>query len=271
MKICTPLLAPCLLLAACGAEGRNQAPDASFDFNQCGVAAPLPADTGQCTAVHAPLIADFDDYAAGAAAGSYTYYVNAKASDAVLGGLIHVGDGSDMNGGTGVIATEMVVGEGGAGYALQISDTNAMNWGGLLMFYFIPPSSTATACLNAQDYHGVELSLRGSSPSGRFGVSLGMLDTTPVADKGLCDSPTASDCKTAQVSFALPADATTWMHVQVPWDVYTPGVGSGHACVPVTGQNIVRLVIQPFMNYPPPDFKLAPGPYVMAVDNVRFY
>jgi len=35
-------------------------------FNQCGVAAPPPADTGQCTAVHAPLIADFDDYVAGA-------------------------------------------------------------------------------------------------------------------------------------------------------------------------------------------------------------
>ena len=31
-------------------------------FNQCGVAAPLPADTGQCTAVTAPTIADFDDY-----------------------------------------------------------------------------------------------------------------------------------------------------------------------------------------------------------------
>ena len=27
-------------------------------FNQCGVAAPLPADTGQCTAVSAPTIAE---------------------------------------------------------------------------------------------------------------------------------------------------------------------------------------------------------------------
>src|SRR5262245_19683588 len=32
-------------------------------FNQCGVAAPLPADPGRCTVVSAPAIADFDDYA----------------------------------------------------------------------------------------------------------------------------------------------------------------------------------------------------------------
>src|SRR6188508_1435135 len=134
-------------LAACGGDdpgGKTggigaQLPDGG-SFNQCGVAAPPPADTGACTAVHAPALADFDDYAAGTPAGSYTYYVNAKppAADAVLGALQHVGDGSDMNGGTGVITTEMVPGEGGTGYALQIADTNAMNWGGLLLLYFIP-------------------------------------------------------------------------------------------------------------------------------------
>jgi len=140
----------------------------------------------------------------------------------------------------------MVTGEGGAGYALQIADTNAMNWGGLLMFYFIS-GGASTACLNAQDYQGVAFSIRGSSPSGRFGVSLGMLDTTPVADNGLCDNPTASDCKSATVESALPTDATTWMTVQVPWDSLTPGVGRARACVPVTGQNILRLVIQPFI------------------------
>jgi hypothetical protein len=60
-------------------------------FNQCGVAAPapLPIDTGQCTAVRAPAIADFDDYVAGTGASSYTYYVNGKppASAAVLGAI----------------------------------------------------------------------------------------------------------------------------------------------------------------------------------------
>lgn len=240
-------------------------------FNQCGVAAPLPADTGQCTAVHAPLIVDFDDYS-GTAAGSYTYYVNGKppAADALLGAIQHVGDGSDMNGGTAVIATEMVTGAGGAGYALQISNSNAANWGGLLMFYFIS-GGTGAGCLNAQDYRGVEFSIRGSSPSGRFGVSLGMLDTTPVADNGLCDSPTASDCKSATVEWKLPADAATWLQVQVPWSALTPGVGRALSCVPVTGQNITRLVLQPFMSYPPPNYTLAPGPYAIAVDNVRFY
>jgi hypothetical protein len=284
------LLPLCALIAgalgACGGDGHNGGnPGGSGGalgiggsglggnaFNQCGVAAPPPADTGQCTAVHAPLIADFDDYAAGAAAGSYTYYVNGTppAADALLGAILHVGDGSDMNGGTGVITTEMVTGNSGSGYALQIADTNAMNWGGLLMFYFISGGSSA-ACLNAQGYRGVQFSIKGSSPAGRFAVSLGMLDTTAVADKGLCDNPTASDCKDATSEWALPPDPATWLQVQVAWDAFTPGIGHASSCVPVTGQNINRLVIQPLMSYPPPDYKLAPGPYIIAVDNVSFY
>src|SRR5687767_10233211 len=47
-------------------------------FNQCGVAAPLPADTGQCTGVSAPAITAFDDYVAGTAASSYAYYINGQ-------------------------------------------------------------------------------------------------------------------------------------------------------------------------------------------------
>jgi hypothetical protein len=241
------------------------------NFNQCGVAAPLPADTGQCTAVTAPAIADFDDFA-GTAPEAYGYYINGEppTANALQGGLVHVGDGSNTDGGAAVVATEMVVGEGGAGYALQISNTNAMNWGGLLMFYFVSSGTTA-ACVNANGYRGVELSIRGTSPTGRFGVTIGMLDTTPVSDKGLCANANADDCKSATLELALPADATTWAHVQVPWSALTPGVGSGLACVPVTGQNIVRLVIQPFMKYPPPNFMLEPGPYTMAVDNLGFY
>jgi hypothetical protein len=40
----------------------------------------------------------------------------------------------------------------------------------------------------------------------------------------------------------------------VPWGALTPGVGKDLGCIPVTGQNIARLVIQLFMNYAPPDF-----------------
>lgn len=238
-------------------------------FNQCGVAAPPPSDAGHCTAVTAPAIVDFDDYTAGTAASSYTYDVNGKppAGDAVPGAFLHIDDGSGTSGGTSVIATEMVAGEGGAGYAVQISDSNAVNWGGILLFYF--PSSGA--CLNAQNYGGVEFSIKGSSPSGRIGVSLGMLDTIAVKDNGLCDNATTADCKNANVETSLASDAATWAHVQVPWSAFTPGVGSGRACVPVTGQNIAQLAIQPLMNYPPPNYTLAPGPYTIAVDNVRFY
>ena len=98
-----------------------------------------------------------------------------------------------------------------------------------------------------------------------------MLDTIPSADHGLCDNPSASDCLPASVELTLPADAATWTQVRVPWSAFTPGVGSGTACVPVTGQNIVRLVIQPFMTYPPPDYMFEPGAYAITVDNVRFH
>jgi hypothetical protein len=240
-------------------------------FNQCGVAAPLPTDTGQCAAVTAPKIADFDDYS-GTAAGSYTFYINGAppAEGALLGAILHVGDGSDASGGTSVIATEMVTGEGDAGYALEISNTNATNWGGLLMFYF-PYSGTTVACLDAREQGGVAFSIKGNSASGRFGVTLGMLDTTPSADNGFCNNPTTADCKEANIEFRLPADPEAWTRIEVPWSAFTPGIGSNTACVPVTGQNVMRLVIQPFMNYPPPNYMFEPGAYAIVVDNVAFY
>ncbi len=242
--------------AAAGAGGAGPALGEGLGglaFNQCGVAAPLPVDTGQCTLVSAPAIANFDDYT-GTNAADYGFSVGTA-----RGGLVHVGDG-----GTGVVTTEMVPDESGSGYALQIANTNASNWGGLLMLYFSTP-----ACLDAHGYSGVEFSVKGSSPTGRIGVTVGLLDTTPVADGGLCAN--ATDCKDATTESTLPADPAVWTKVRVPWSAFTPGLGTGLSCVPLTGQNVVRLVIQPFMNYPPPDFMLQPGPYSLAVDNVAFY
>jgi hypothetical protein len=102
-------------------------------------------------------------------------------------------------------------------------------------------------------------------------VNLGTLDTMPTGDNGLCDNPTASDCKDANVELSLPADAAEWTQIQVPWSAFTPGVGSSTSCVPATGQNVVRIVIQPFMSYPPPDYMFEAGAYTLAVDNLRFY
>jgi len=239
-------------------------------FNQCGVAAPLPAESGQCTLVSAPLITDFDDYS-GTDASSYTFSVGAAPpAPAVLGAILHVGDGSDTSPGTGVITTEMVTGEGDTGYALSIANPIASNWGGLLSFYF-PFSGTTAACLDAREHGGLAFSIKGSSPSGRFGVNVSMLDTVPPSDHGLCSNPASSDCKDANVELLLPPDAETWKDVQLPWSAFTPGVGSATSCIPVTGQNIVRIVIQPFMNYPPPNYTFEPGAYSIAVDNLRFY
>jgi endo-1,4-beta-xylanase len=247
-----------------GADGGS-----SFNFNQCGVAAPLPANPGQCTVVTSPTITNFDDYSGGNA-GNYTYYINGRppAAGAVLGAVQHIGDGSDANGGTSVISTQMVTGREGTGYALEFSDTNAGHWGGLLSLYF---PSTGPGCLDARTYTGVEFWIKGSSPSGRFGVSLNMLDTVPTSSGGLCSSASSSDCKSASLEFVLPSDAQTWTKVQVPWNAMTPGLGSQAACIPVTGQNITQLVIQPFMNYPPPNYTFAPGPYQIAVDDLAFY
>lgn len=214
----------------------------TFDLNQCGVAAPLPVNPGQCVVVTAP---------------------------AILGSVQHIDDGSAANG-TSVVSTEMVEGHDGSGYAVQIANTDAVNWGGLLSIYF-PGNGAGPGCLDASSYDGVEFWLKGSSPSGNFGVSLNTLDTVPDSSGGLCKSSGANDCKSAALQFALPADAETWMKVQVPWSAMTPGLGSQAACVPVTGQNLAQLVIQPFMAYPPPDFKLAPGPYQIAVEDLAFY
>lgn len=242
------------------------------NYNECGVAAPLPVDANaQCTAVIVPTITNFDDYS-GNGANNYVYYINAKppAQGALRGAVMHVGDGSDANGGTSMITTEMVVGQGDAGYALQIANTNAVNWGGLSMFYF-PGDATTSPCLDAREYAGLEFSIRGSAASGRFGVTIGMRDTIPKADRGLCDNANASDCKDATIELTLPSDATAWKKVQLPWSTFTPGVGSGRACVPLTGQNIMRIVIQPFMSYPPPNYVLEPGPYSLEIDDLRFF
>ena len=254
-----------------GEGGAAGGSSVSSKFNQCGVAAPLPANPGQCTVVTGPTIANFDDYAGGDAA-SYSYYINGKppAAGAVLGALQHVDDGSAAGGGASVISTEMVTGRGGSGYALQIADTNAINWGGFLSSYFIG-SGTGPGCLDASAYGGVEFWIKGASPSGNFGVSLNMLDTVPASNGGLCSNASASDCKGATLQFALPSDPETWMKVQVPWNALTPGIGSQLACVPITGQNITQIVIQPFMNYPPPTYMFAPGPYQIAVDDLAFY
>lgn len=281
LSVSTLILAG-IQLSACGGEGSagtdvagsgNTVIGAGVEdihFNECGVAAPLPVDTGQCTKVAAPVITNFDDYVDGEAT-SYTYYVGSNPpSEAVLGGILHVGDGSDAEGEDSVISTQMVTGEGDAGYALEVANTNALNWGGLLMFYF-PGAGPALTCLDALNYEGIEFSIKGASPSGRFGVNLSMLDTVPSGDSGFCDSTDASDCKDATIGLSLPQDAETWMKVQLPWSVFTPGVGGALSCVPVTGQNIVRLVIQPYMSYPPPDYNFEAGPYSIVVDNVQFY
>ena len=240
---------------------------AGRSFNECGVAAPLPAETGQCAALAAPLIANFDDFA-GTDAGSYSYTMSGKPpAEAVRGAILHVDDGSAASDDTSVVATEMVTGEGDAGYAIQISNTNATVWGGLLMFYF----PFGSICLDARDYAGIAFAVKGTSPSGRFGATIGMLDTTPTTDSGLCTNPTTGDCKDANFEFRLPESATEWTEVEVPWSAFTPGIGSNTSCVPATGQNILRLVIQPFMDYPPPDYMFEPGAYSLAVDNVRFY
>lgn len=238
-------------------------------YNQCGVAAPLPAETGQCTKVTAPLITNFDDFT-GTDATSYGFQLNAGTSQTLAGSTLHVGDGSDASGGTSVISTTMVPGEGGTGSALQISNTNAANWGGLLMLFF-PGSATTLSCADARSYQGIEFSLKGSSPSGRFGVSLSMLETTPTADNGLCNNAVKDDCADARLELPLPKDPEAWTRVQVPWGKLTPGIGSELACVPVTGQNLVRIVIQPYMSYPPPDYKYQAGPYSITVDNISFY
>lgn len=254
-----------------GLGGVGTAGDTASDgsgLNECGVAAPLPAETGQCATVAAESITDFDDFAGGEAA-NYSFAVAAMPpAAAAYGAVLHVDDGSDPT--TSVITTEMVPGVGGEGYALHISNSNATNWGGLLMLY-VTGTATTLGCIDARAYGGIELTIKGSTPSGRVGINVSKLDTTPTADNGLCNNATSSDCKDATITHALPPDPEQWLNIEIPWSALTPGVGSDTLCVPDTGQNIVRLVVQPLMTYAPPDWTFAPGPYSLTVDDVRFY
>lgn len=253
--------------SAAGAD-TGGAVSTSYDFNQCGVAALLPMNPGQCNAVSAPALTNFDDFGGGDAA-SFTYFVNGAppAAGSTPGAVQHIDDGSAANG--SVVSTKMVEGRDGTGYALEIADSNALTWGGLLSFYF--PGSGGPGCVDASAYAGVEFWIRGSSPSGNVGVSLNTLETVPTSAGGACDNASASDCKSATLQLPLPADQDTWTKVRVPWDALTPGIGSGAKCVPFAGQNITQLVIQPLMTYPPPDYSYAPGPYQIAVDDLAFY
>jgi len=231
-------------------------------FNQCGVAAPLPVDTGDCVVPGEPELCNFDDFS-GESAASYAFSIG---EGPVQGRFQHIGDGSEVDG--SVISMEMVTGLGDTGYALRFANTNATNWGGLLMITFTGSSAPLT-CLDAHMSQGVAFSIRGTSPSGRFGVNLGMLDTAPTSEQGLCNNASSDDCKGAAIELNLPSDPQTWERFEIPWSAFTPGLGSDQACVPVTGQNLFRLVIQPFMNYPPPNYAFEPGPYLVEVDELE--
>ena len=252
-----------------GATGNSETVLVTFQdepLNQCGVAAPGPADVGSCTTVSSPVIVDFDDYEDGPA-DSYAFHVGGESGTpgSVLGGLLHIDDGSDG----ATITTEMVAGADGSPYAIRIASDDAQNWGGLLMLYF--PSGGDIACLDGSEYAGIELSLKGSSPSGNAGVTLGMVDTNPTADGGLCDNASSDDCKEANVQVALPEDPEKWSRIQIPWSAFVPGMGSDGQCIPANGMNLMRLVVQPYMVYAPPTWEFSPGAYSLTIDSVRFY
>ena len=219
---------------------------------------------------HAPAIADFDDYTAGTAASSYTYYVNGEAARSGRGARRDSAHRRRVGHERRDQRHRHRDGGGRGQRRLRDADRRTAtrsNWGGLLLFYF--PSNGA--CLNAQSYRGVEFSIKGSSPSGRIGVSLGMLDT--IAGHGqrglrqrdgerLQERQRRTETGVGRRDLGARADPVERVHARRrQWARVRAGHRAEH----------LQLAIQPFMNYPPPNYTLAPGPYTIAVDNVRFY
>jgi hypothetical protein len=245
---------------------------------------------GSCTLVTAPSITDFETWMPTTADGAvnnpanFSFYVNGAppVANGVLGGLLYINDGDGMP------ALTMVPGymsnwavHMGTTTAPTMVDAGTSDYGGLLIFYFPFPSVTMPSCVNPANYSGIQFWVQGQSgsisataPNGLMGVSLSTVETEPMSANaatpsgGTCDATAdAGACKAPGLQFAIPA---TWTLKQLPWGAFVGGI-SNSGCAGAPGSGILRLVLQPFESYPPPNYQVSPMPYFLEVDNVSFY
>jgi hypothetical protein len=160
-------------------------------------------------------------------------------------------------------------------YAVHIGTTTppgmdaSSDYGGFLVLYF-PGATPVASCLNPSTYHGIRFWIQGASGAGTMGLGLSTVDTVPVTDGGLGTCNPGSDaasCADAVYKFPIPA---TWTQISVPWSVFTPGMTTS-GCASPPGSGIIRIIFQPYESYPAPNYKIAPAPYSLDIDNIEFY
>lgn len=212
------------------------------------------------TTVSTPTLADFESYAAGTPADTFSFAFNAAA-----GGLLTVYAGTyQYDDGTGVQTLSMVPGSA-SHFSASITNESASGWGGALGLWM--------GCIDASSFDGLTFSVRGRVPGGVATVTLptestNAPSTTDPAAGGTC----GAGCAAASASFPVTAEFT---RVRLPWSVFTPGSADG-AAVPASGRGVTGLAFSVALEwgevagnagtYGP----IASG-YELALDDIGFF
>ena len=210
-----------------------------------------------------PGIATFDDYEAGAALATWSFALGSDSSTGVFAGPFGYGDRD-----TGKPETfEMTEGYD-SDYALSISDTMAMEYGGGMGLWL-------STCLDVTAFSGVSFWIRGNAPTGTSKFTLLMEESTSNAPEmatakvGTCPG---SDKECIHPTFDAPV-TDTWTEIKIPWAEFKPGSANGEPVIP-DGSNVWQLQFDIGLAWVADDageYQPVAGPYELAVDGVSFY
>jgi hypothetical protein len=216
------------------------------------------ASTATCVQASAMSFLDFDSYDG----ENLSFLVAGMAVGGVYMGPWELHDEADAEPDPDpTYALEMVEGFGADGYALQMSDQESKVWGGGAGFWM-------SNCVDAANYSGIRLQVRGATPTGFVRIEVATRDTeAPSTDgSGACTGP---DCQNAVTEFALDVDPEAWTQIDLFWGDFESGVGSGGVAAPLSGFGIVGLVFAINLQYD--EVGPLPAAYELSVDEISFF
>jgi hypothetical protein len=215
-------------------------------------------------AITVPLLTNFDTYDGKVEATAWVFPFNGMPGDAttMYGGLYTY---SDM---TGTPVFGMVGGANASTFAASVSNVMATGWGGAIGVWM--------GCVDATAFKGISFQARGTIPTGNINVGLVMESTSAPDSKdpaggGTCTGGTM--CKNPGVDVPVTAD---WALKQIPWSMFTAGVGSAGAAVTPNGDGVAGFTFQVGLVYMPSaadpmTYVAVPGPYQLDIDDIGFY
>lgn len=212
--------------------------------------------------IQAPSIASFETYDGTLPVTDWGFAFNAPAGSpaAVYSGLYTFSDG------IGSHALTMAAGNASA-YAPRIHNPapgGAGAWGGAVGLWM--------GCVDASDYTGLSLFVKGPVPTGTVSLSLSMEQTTPPdANNPDAGGTCLSDCSDATIEIEV---TDSWSQVILPWSAFTPGTANA-STVPVTGDNLSGLSFNVNLAYVedsanPGEYIPGPAPYDFSFDDLTF-